>query len=124
MEVLRLLELLKVSVFCPILGWIYPQKTKNIPKSKNFPRNYILFTIKLHKSQVPVKLHNTYRNFQKNPIIWANKVFLKDLNGSEIIDQEVRKPSTTTFLKAPNPGLTAGEVIFLIAPLNRGLCLF
>ena len=38
-----------------VLFWaqIYPWKTKNTAKNQNFLRNYILRTIKLHKSQVP-----------------------------------------------------------------------
>ena len=36
----------KVDGFGPFLGPIYLLKTQNIAKKQNFPRNYILMTIK------------------------------------------------------------------------------
>ena len=50
------------------MGPIYPQKTQNIAKNQNFPRNYSLSTIKLRKSQVPHKSENSYiiNNQKKN----------------------------------------------------------
>ena len=40
---------------------IYPWKTQNIAKKQNFPRNYILMTIKYHKSQVSDNSQNYYK---------------------------------------------------------------
>ena len=125
LEVLRPLDLLKVSSFCPILGPIYPQKTKNLARNKNFSRNCIHCTIKLHKSQVPHKSQNSCKNFQiYKTIFWSQNGLIKVQNGSEIKDQEVRDQDTTQFSKVANPGLTTGEIIFVITCLNRDLCQF
>ena len=39
-------------------------------KKNNFPRNYIFRTIRWHKPQVPDKLQNSYKNYQKTHF-WA-----------------------------------------------------
>ena len=44
-----------------------PGKQIILPKNQIFPRNYILSTIRWHKSQVPDKSENSYKNYQKYP---------------------------------------------------------
>ena len=53
----------KVYSYGPFLGPIYPQKTKNVAKNQNFPRNYILRNIKWLKSQIPDKSQNSYKKY-------------------------------------------------------------
>ena len=96
--------------FWSIFGLIYPRETKNIGKSQNFRRNYILRTIRLRKSQFPDKSHNCYH--KKTPILSAQNVLFKVRNRPIIKDQDVRRPVIITFSESPNPGLTADARIF------------
>ena len=105
--------------FWSIFGPIYPRETKNIGKSQNFRRNYILRTIRLCKSQFPDKSHNCYH--KKTPILSAQNVLFKVRNRPIIKDQDVRRPVITTFSESPNPGLTADARIFFF---TAGLELF
>ena len=65
----------KVDGFALFLDLIYPQKTQNIAKNQNFPRNYILMTIKQQKYQVPDKLQSSYKVNQKNPFLGQKWTF-------------------------------------------------
>ena len=59
----------KVFIFWPFLGPIYPRKTNYFDKNQIFPRNYNLSTIRWHKSQVPDKSENSYKNYQRYPFL-------------------------------------------------------
>ena len=54
-----------------------PRKPKRLPKTKIFSRNYILMTIKKHKSQVPDKSQNSYKINEKPSFLWLNMDFLR-----------------------------------------------
>ena len=75
MEFSRPQDSFKIWDFGPILGPIYSRKTKNIAKKQHLTKNYIFKTIKLHKSQVPDKSQNSYKNFQKS-LFWGPKMYL------------------------------------------------
>ena len=57
----------KFTVLIHFWAQFTPQKTENTAKNQNFPRNCILRTVKWHKFQVPDKLQNSYKNYQKTP---------------------------------------------------------
>ena len=111
-------ELVKVCIFGPALGPIYPRKTKNTVKNQNFYRNCIVRNIKWYSFQVPGKSRNFYKNYQKKPVFGAKNVLFKVKNSSKIKDQEVRDQIIITFSKFPNSGITVGEIIFVLAQLK------
>ena len=68
--------------------------------------------------------HRILIKLSKNPISWDQNVLFKVQNRPTIKDQELRVPVTTTFSESPNPGLTPGKRIFVLACLKFELFQF